>query len=218
MAARLAGLLSLALLFILCLPFVIHSISRGTGALQGDFVDIGRFISTWRWADVGLYVHMITGGVLTALTALQLAGPLRRRWPVVHRVSGRVMITLASVTGVTGIIYIVLNGTIGGPLMNVGFALYGALMLWTAANTLKYARKREFALHRNWALRLSVLALGSWFFRVHYGIWELATDGLATQPDFRGVFDQVQTFAFYIPYLLGLEAILRWQKRIGASA
>ncbi|MEO0910923.1 MAG: DUF2306 domain-containing protein, partial [Pseudomonadota bacterium] len=72
----------------------------------------------------------------------------------------------------------------------------------------KLARHRDPG-HREWALRLVVLALGSWLYRVHYGIWYLLTDGMYSEPDFSGAFDIIQTFAFYLPYLLLLEIWMR---------
>ena len=57
--------------------------------------------------------------------------------------------------------------------------------------------------------RLFVLVLGSWLYRVHYGLWYLATDGLASTPEFTGTFDRVQNVAFYLPYLVLLEIWLR---------
>jgi hypothetical protein len=54
-----------------------------------------------------------------------------------------------------------------------------------------------------------VLALSSWLYRVHYGLWFLVTGGLGSEPDFSGLFDRVQVFAFYLPYLLALEIWLR---------
>ena len=74
---------------------------------------------------------------------------------------------------------------------------------------MRYARARNFQRHREWALRLFVLALGSWLFRVHYGLWFALTDGLGSTPDLTGPFDRIQVFAFFLPYLVWLEWYLR---------
>lgn len=212
MTARLIGIFALGMLFVSVLPFAIHSMQRGSAASLGDIEAIGRLFGPVRWSDYGLYLHMITGGVLTALTALQLLTPVRRRWPGVHRASGRVMVGLSLITALTGLVYIGVNGTIGGPMMNVGFALYGALMAIAAVQTFRLAYARRIPAHREWALRLAVLALGSWLYRVHYGIWEMATGGIASTPEFTGTFDRTQNFAFFVPYLLLLELLLAWQR------
>jgi hypothetical protein len=101
--------------------------------------------------------------------------------------------------------------------MDIGFALYGLLLLLAALQTIRHARARRFALHQTWALRLFWLALASWLYRVHYGLWYLATDGLWSNPQFTGGFDLVQNFAFYLPYLLGVEVYLKRRSNPGTS-
>ena len=92
--------------------------------------------------------------------------------------------------------------------MDWGFGLYGGLMALAAVQTVRLARRRD-PRHRLWAERLVILALASWLYRVHYGIWEIATGGAGSRPDFSGPFDLVQVFAFYLPYL----AIHAWIRR-----
>ena len=115
----------------------------------------------------------------------------------------------ALLTGAAGCAFILTRGTIGGRWMDAGFLLYGALMMLAAVQAWRFARAGRFVPHRAWALRLFVLVLGSWLYRVHYGLWYLATDGLASNPEFTGTFDSVQNFAFYLPYLVLLEIWLR---------
>ena len=71
--------------------------------------------------------------------------------------------------------------------------------------TWRAARAGDVTRHRNWALRFFVLVLGSWFFRLHYTIWELLTGGVGRRPDFGGPFDLVQLVAFWVPYLVLVE-------------
>jgi hypothetical protein len=82
--------------------------------------------------------------------------------------------------------------------------------------TLRHGRAGRMAAHRDWALRLFVLAIGSFLYRLHYGLWYLATDGVWTAEDFSGAFDRVQIFAFYLPYLALVELWLRHRRRINA--
>jgi len=46
---------------------------------------------------------------------------------------------------------------------------------------------------------------------MHCAIWKAATNGLASTMAFLGLFDQVQVVAFFIPYLMITEIILRWR-------
>ena len=205
----------LVLLFVLIQGFVWHSVSRGTLGLSGDRSAIERLIGP-QTSLLALFAHMVSGALVTLLSVVQLAGPIRQRWPRVHRISGRVLAVMAFLTGVGGLIYIGLSGTVGGPLMSVGFGVYGVLMITAAVQTPRLAMARDYARHRRWGLRLIVLGLGSWLYRLHYGIWYGITCtigehicGLAAEPDFSGLFDQIQVFAFYVPYLLALEWWLR---------
>lgn len=94
--------------------------------------------------------------------------------------------------------------------MDLGFGLYGGLMLLAAVQTVRHARARAFGQHQVWALRLAVLAMASWAYRVHYGLWFALTGGIASTPEFTGLFDQIQVFASFLPYLLLLEL---WRMR-----
>lgn len=209
--ARISALLLLA---ILTLPFAYYAINFAQGGFRGALPDPHYILSDNMAANISIFVHMATGAVITVLVPLQLISALRRRLPGLHRWSGRLIILAALATALGGLIYIPLRGTIGGPLMDVGFSIYGALMLLAAAQTILHARARRIVTHNEWALRFFWLALGSWLYRVHYGLWYLVTNGLWSNPEFTGGFDHVQNFAFYLPYLIGVEIYLR-RKRQG---
>ncbi|MEL6449823.1 MAG: DUF2306 domain-containing protein [Pseudomonadota bacterium] len=210
-----AGVVALGLLFLVVQGFVWHSASRGALGLSGDVTAIERLTGP-RGSLAALFAHMLTGALVTVLSVVQLAGPIRRRWPRVHRVSGRVLAVMAALTGLGGLVYIAFSGTVGGPLMSVAFGLYGVLMLVAAVQTPRLAMRGDYVRHCRWGLRLVVLGLGSWLYRMHYGLWYgitcsmgEETCGIGVAPDFSGLFDQIQVFAFYLPYLLVLELWLR---------
>lgn len=162
-------------------------------------------------ANAGVALHMIAGAALTFGAPLQALPIVRRRWPGLHRRVGYVLFVLAVATGLGGLVYITLNGTIGGWWMSLWFAIYGAAMIWTAVNTVYYAIAKDLRRHFDWAVRLIILAVGSWIYRMHYAIWYAATDGVASNKDFTGLFDQIQVVAFFVPYLLIAEIVLRWR-------
>ena len=195
--------------------FAAHAVTRGVGALAGDVVAQGRLVSG-AFGNAAIYSHMIFGGVITVLAVIQWSGPLRRWWPRLHRISGRLLAILACLTGLGGLTYIALNGTIGGPEMSAGFGLYGALMVVAAIQTLRLAMAGQYAQHRRWAARLIVLCLASWLYRVHYGLFYALVCGQGADgclpystPEFSGIFDRVQNWAFYLPYLVLVEIWVR---------
>jgi hypothetical protein len=180
-------------------------ISQAPGEVSRVFQEDGIL------ANAGIALHMIAGAVLTLGAPLQALPIVRRRWPGLHRRFGYVLFVLALATGLGGLVYITLNGTIGGWWMSLWFAIYGAAMIWTAVNTVYYAMAKDRRRHFEWAVRLVVLAVGSWIYRMHYGIWYATTGGVASNKEFTGLFDQIQVVAFFVPYLLLAEIALRWR-------
>ena len=154
-------------------------------------------------------VHFLAGGIILILGCIQLISAVRTRWPALHRWLGRIYVSAAVIAGAGGLIFIAAVGTIGGWVMDLGFGLYGALMVVTAIQTYRHARAREIDRHRAWALRLFALAIGSWLYRMDYGFWLLLGGGRGHTHDFHGPFDQVMAFFFYLPNLVVVELLLR---------
>lgn len=191
--------------------FVVYSASLGLQGLAADAPSaVSRVFSDDNvLANAALALHMVSGAVLTIGAPLQALPLLRNRWPGVHRRSGYVLFVLALTTGVGGLGYIWMRGTVGGWWMSAWFALYGIALIWSATNTVRFAIQKDRARHFTWATRLVVLAVGSWIFRMHYAIWFGITDGLGSNAEFTGLFDRIQVVAFFVPYLLVAELVLR---------
>jgi hypothetical protein len=162
-------------------------------------------------ATSALGLHFLAGGVILILGCIQLISRVRTRWPALHRWLGRIYVSAALLAGLGGLAFILAVGTIGGRIMDLGFGLYGALMVLAAVQTYRYARARSLTLHRAWALRLFALAIGSWLYRMDYGFWLLLGGGRGHTHDFHGPFDHVMAFFFYLPNLLVVEAFIRAQ-------
>lgn len=206
-----ASTLAILALALLAAPFVIYSAVFGLAGLTRDLSGETRFFTAPLPSGL-VFTHMATGAVATLLAPFQLIGRIRVKAPNVHRTLGYVTLTAAAITGIAGLLYIALEGTIGGPLMSAGFALYGALLLVAAANTAYHALDKDKRRHRAWALRLTVLALGSFLYRLHYWLWYAATGGAGSTPEFTGPFDLFNFAGFYLPYLVLLEIVLRRER------
>ena len=164
-------------------------------------------------ATTGIGLHFAAGGIILVLGSIQLIDAVRVRFPVLHRWIGRVYVVACLLAAVGGLAFIMMKGTIGGSVMNVGFALYGLLMLVAAIATYRYAVLGDMDRHRAWALRLYALAIGSWLYRIDYGFWVMLTDGLGHNKTFSGPFDQFMAFFFYLPNLLVVELFVRASRR-----
>lgn len=160
-------------------------------------------------AVIGIGAHFLTGGALLLLGPIQLIAAIRNRAPAVHRWIGRVYVAAAAIAGLGGLAFIAAEGTVGGPLMAVGFSIYGALMVLAAVQTYRHGRARRLEAHRAWAIRLFALAVGSWLYRMDYGFWSLLAHGAGHTQTFDGSFDAVMDFAFYVPNLVLAEAFIR---------
>ena len=160
-------------------------------------------------ATAAIGLHFAAGGVILVLGCVQVVPVLRERHPAIHRALGRVYVVASLLAGVGGLAFVLAKGTVGGLIMDLGFGLYGVLVVASAVQAYRHARARRISLHRAWALRLFALALGSWLYRMDYGFWLLLTGGIGHTEDFRGPFDRFMDFFFYLPNLLVVEAYLR---------
>lgn len=160
-------------------------------------------------ASLGIGMHFAAGGMILLLGGIQLLKSVRSNYPRIHRWTGRVYIVISLIAAMGGLSFIALKGTVGGLVMDIGFAGYGILMLVAALQTVRYALRRDFSAHQAWAWRLYALAVASWLYRMDYGLWLLLTDWVGHTDDFRGWFDYLMAFFFYVPNLIIVEMMIR---------
>ncbi len=160
-------------------------------------------------ATLSIGAHLATGAILLLFGPIQLLGAVRNRFKALHRWVGTIYVAAAAIAGLGGLGFILIKGTIGGLPMNIGFGLYGVLMVLCAVMTYVNGRARRQDSHRAWAIRLFALAIGSWLYRMDYGFWLLLSHGAGHDKTFSGLFDIVMAFAFYMPNLIAAEAFIR---------
>jgi hypothetical protein len=169
-------------------------------------------------ASFGMGLHFFAGATLLLLGPIQLIGAVRRSAPKVHHWIGRLYALAAFSAGVGGLIFIALKGTVGGVMMTAAFL--------AAVQTVRHAMARRIDIHRAWAIRLFALAIGSWLYRIGYGLF-FAINGSEDpghSADFNGWFDHVMNWAFFVPPLIVAEMFIRARRsqastvgRMGAS-
>ncbi|WGI21582.1 DUF2306 domain-containing protein [Amylibacter sp. IMCC11727] len=196
----------LALLIFCTLPFVYQATQLGIRGMSGTAETSRIFTPNAPITNASIFLHMLFGAIITILAPLQLSEWLRQNRPKFHRFIGRILVGLAVPTTLGGLGYIALKGTIGGVQMDVAFALYGVLLSVAAIQAARFARAGHFTRHNRWALRFFFLIIGSWIYRVHYALWFTIVGEAGHTSTFDGAFDQVQNWAFFLPYLLILEA------------
>ncbi len=164
-------------------------------------------------ATTGIGLHFAAGGIILVLGSIQLVEAIRVRYSAFHKWVGRVYVVASLLAALGGMTFIVVRGTIGGAVMNAGFALYGVLMFVCGLQTWRHAVAGRIPQHRAWALRLYALAIGSWLYRMDYGFWFLLANGAGHNNGFLGTFDRVMDFFFYLPNLLVAETFIRARSR-----
>ena len=213
--ARWAGLLlivtvwtSAGLFGLYILAFYFSSLFSGNLDRWNNILH-GLYEKGYMTSTTGIGIHFAAGAIILILGSIQLVKSIQERYPVFHRWVGRIYIFSSLLAAIGGLMFILMKGTIGGMVMNIGFSLYGLLMLVSAIEAYRHAVARRINKHSEWALRLYSLAIGSWLYRMDYGFWLQLTDGLGHQHNFEGLFDRIMSFFFYIPNLLVAEVFIR---------
>lgn len=171
-------------------------------------------------ASAGIGLHFFAGAVLLVLGPVQLIKQVRTKAPAVHRWIGRIYAAAAFAAGVGGLVFIAAKGTVGGMMMNVAFAAYGGLMVLAAVQTVRHAMARRIDVHRGWAIRLFALAIGSWLYRIGYGLFFAigGAENSGHNETFSGWFDYVMDWAFFVPPLIVAEMFIRARRAQATTA
>jgi uncharacterized membrane protein len=154
----------------LCYVILMDSIERGwfaIGAIAGQIPsEINPFIDRYTAHPWQTLAHTATGVVFSVLGPLQFAAPVRRRFPLAHRISGRIFLPLAILNGIAAFL-MTLSFPVWGAMQNFAIALTASvLMVFCFVYAFVLVRKRQFARHREWMMRGFALGLGVALFRV----------------------------------------------------
>ncbi|MBT1689394.1 DUF2306 domain-containing protein [Dawidia soli] len=201
-----AGLFGLYIIAFYAMALVDGNMVKWNEVLPGLYEEGSRTATT------GIGLHFAMGGIILILGSIQLIEALRVRYSAFHRWVGRVYVVASLLSALGGLTFIFIKGTIGGPPMDIGFGLYGILMLVAGIETYRHAAAGRYEQHRAWALRLYALAIGSWLYRMDYGFWFMLAGKLGHTSEFSGMFDRIMAFFFYIPNLVVAEIFIRQRK------
>jgi len=195
----------------------------GLTALRGNFQAWNKVLANGYEAgatmgNAALAGHILFATVISIAGALQLIPGIRNRFPVFHRWNGRLFVLAAFTQAISGI-YLTLSGRrlVGDTTQHVVSVFGAVLIMFCAGMALRYAMARDFTTHRRWALRLFLVASGSWFIRLGFTL-TLALFGPIgfDQTTFSGPLLTFWTFAQYLLPLGVLELYLFAQDYPGA--
>lgn len=190
----------------------------GLTALRGDYHGWSKFISHGvvpgdTMGNFAIAAHLASAVVVILAGALQLVPQVRTRFPVFHRWNGRIYL-LTAVTLSTGGLYMLFfrSAQTGGLISEIGFVINIVLIWACAAMALRYAIAGDLRTHRRWALRLFLVVMGAWFFRIGLFLTLLVFGPVGFDPTtFTGPLLTFLGFAQYLVPLAVLELYLRAQ-------
>lgn len=169
-------------------------------------------LERWNAATPHLYVegaplhnavfalHIAAAALISLLGPLQLLPAIRRYAPRFHRLSGRFYIFFAFAIGIDGMLLAWRKGSVGGTMDHVIISINALIILVCAYYTIRYAVKRELAIHNRWAVHLVLGMSGVWLFRVFLMLWLVINQGpVGFDPDtFTGPFLTTLAIAVYV--------------------
>jgi Predicted membrane protein (DUF2306) len=151
-----------------------------------------------------LVFHILLASVILFGGPLQFMPFIRNRFRPFHRYLGRVYLLLAVLISLTGVIMTIQGKSFGSFTLHVFNSLSVIYILWFAVMTIKNAIGKNFQAHRQWALRLFMVANGVWFIRV----WPDAWHTLKTWHVLNNFGTYPENVVAFFTYVLPLQLIL----------
>jgi len=210
------------------IPFVYHAFKIGADFAWDGVAEYSTFET--QNPRIALYLiawHMMLGASMNFLAPLQVYLGLTNPGSKLHLYLGRVVLAIALFGATVGSLYFSMYkdvnwGLQGHAVFHVYQAgsMYGIVMLYVLYKCVQTLFQKSYVAHKEWAIRLFILAIGSWINRVTTG-WIVvffissALVGV-NEPINPEVFTYINPWTFYIVPLLVYEVYVRL-KRSGAT-
>ena len=151
-----------ALFWLLCLSIALVSLPKflPVFAMAQPHLTV-HFLARPEWFTM----HVISAGLALLILPFQAWKRLRTGRPTVHRWMGRTYVLACVMGGVSGIA--LAYGSEARLTARIGFALLGAVWIWTTVVALLAARARDFARHRAWMIRSGALTFAAVTLRLY---------------------------------------------------
>jgi hypothetical protein len=197
-----AGMLSLC---IIAIAAVIHRIVVLAHPLHNVPPQLTALDAAFAQEPALTLVHIVPALFFVLLVPLQFSSSLRARHPHVHRWTGRILMTLAAVIGLSALLLI--RDPIGGITEVTAILFYDGLFLLAMTKAFLHIRRGQVASHREWIIRGISVALGVATVRPIMGVF-FATSPLTglTPHEFFGI-------AFWLGFSLTYVFAELWIRR-----
>lgn len=156
-------------------------------------------------------LHIFVAIILTGGGMLQLVPQLRKRSRRIHRWNGRIFMVTAILVSFGGFYLIWERGAVSALSTAISVSANGVLILVFSLLAWRYARKKQFATHRRFAIRALLAINGVWFFRVGTAAWVILNRGerVGIGKNFDGPFVHWWHWGSLIIPLLALELFFK---------
>ncbi|MDF2178172.1 DUF2306 domain-containing protein [Aliiglaciecola sp. CAU 1673] len=146
-----------------------------------------------------LLLHVIPVMLICMSATFQLVPSIRKRYPAFHRLNGRVFLTVGFLGAISGLYMTWGIGSRLSDLGALGVTLNGILIPIAVYYAWQFARKKQFAQHRRFAVHAFILINGVWTFRLYLMGWFMINQGpLGNNSTIDGPADMVLAFASYL--------------------
>ncbi len=183
---------------------VMHYGGRAVGMsnqpTESSFVAGDTIGNAFLIVHIGLALLVVGGGLLQLLPALRL------RYPAFHRYNGRVFVCSALICSLAGQYLIFTREIPGDLIMDLGTSASGVLVWVFSFLAVTAARRGAIVQHRQWALRLFMVANAVWFFRIGLMFWLVVNQG-PVGIDMETFTGPAITFIAYAQFLLPLAVL-----------
>ena len=163
--------------------------------------------------------HVLLAAAMTLTGLIQLIPVLRRRFPTLHRWSGRIFLVLACTLALGGLWLTWGRDTYLSLVGAASVSLNAVLILVCAVYTIRFALARRLADHQRWAMRLFMVANGVWFVRVGLMGWIMINQSPRwMNSTMSGPADIIITYGSYLIPLAVLELYCAARRSRSAAA
>lgn len=115
---------------------------------------------------IGIYLHVFASALALALGPFQFSTRLRRRFPKMHRWSGRLYLGIGVLLGGLAGLYMATHAFGGWPA-KLGFAGSALVWLYTGTEAYRSALRGDFVSHRRWMIRNFSVTLAAVTLRIY---------------------------------------------------
>ena len=176
-----------------------------------------RYIDGETFGNLTVAAHILLAVYIIGFGPLQLIPWIRNHFPALHRWNGRIYIPTVITSSLAGLYIVWFRNIDPADIQDFGLSLDAILIIIFAAIALRYALARDFVTHRRWALRLFLVVIAVWFFRISVFGWIFLADGVGIDFEtFTGPFLSFLTFGQYLVPLAVLELYFLAQDRAGS--